>query len=147
MTKLASHWLHDQSLAFASALLSGNPHSIATPLAETCTDLIQDKLFEDVLSLSDTTLSLIASLGEADSDTEYLRNEGLKSLAERTDVVARARIVAAKEPQLRESVTTKKASLSRVLVSHAVYVLKQRHLSAGKFFKWLHRSASAATPG
>lgn len=147
MTKLSSYWLHDQALAFAATLLSGNPHSIATTMAETCIDLIRDKLFEDVLALSDTTLSLIASLSDAYTDPEYLHSEGLESLVERSDVVARAREIARKELQLREATTAKRVGLSRVLVSHAVYILKQRHLSASKFFKWLQRAGSVATPG
>ncbi len=148
MSELASYWLQDQSLSFAAALLSGNPNSIATAMAETCVDLIRDNLFDNVFALSDTTLSLIASVGDAYDNPDYLRNEGLEGLAERSNVIGSARETARKELLLRESTTgAKRISISRVFVSHAVCVLKQRHLSANKFFKWLQRSGGLATPG
>lgn len=147
MSELASRWLRDQSLAFTAAILSEEPHSIATEMAETCMDLIQDTLFADVIGLSDTTLSLIASVDEAYSDVSYLREAGFETLAERSVTIAKARTTVREELDLRGATSGKRACISRVLVSHAVYVLKQKHLSAGKFFKWLQRTSGAATPG
>ena len=150
MNELASYWLRDQSLAFAAALLSVDPFDtskIKSDEVECWIDIILDKLSGDLFVLSDATLSLVASIDEAYCSSVSLINAEIDAPVERSKDITRVRDIAERELRSREKRLEKTSSMSRVFVSHAVYVLKQRHLSAKKLFRWLQYSSGSALPG
>ena len=148
MSDLAALWLQDQSVSFAAALLGEEPTQMRADeeFPEVCASVIVENLQGDAAaSLSDTTLSLVGSIPTIYTNPAKLVDEEFEGLASRAEDLKAAVARAGREVKRRSKADG--TYLNRVLVSHAVYVLKRQRLSAEKFFKWLHRSSGKAVPG
>jgi hypothetical protein len=149
---LGEYWLRDQAAAFAATLL-GTHDPLSEPRSLACAKYLADSL--DVVSvelLSDSTLRLLSTIDRACYD--WYREDCVKELstAWKLDSFSAGPIhlgaLAAKahrELLKRDKVGT--GELNRILISHAVYLLRRPHLPALKILKWLHRAAPKAVPG
>jgi len=136
---LHSTWLLDQQLAYCATRLSDLFTERNEREAKHFAKWLREGVTDDAVgALSDATLALVEStcpLGEP------------ALCAELFDSIGAAQSLAKHELDLRESTDAKKARLPAVQVAHAVYLLRQPHLSMLNFAKWLHRSGSGANLG
>ena len=145
---LAELWLKDQSIAFASTLLGTfDPFSDVRTLA--CARYLIDSFASvPVAMLTDSTLLLLATISNEYHDyftSEHLENAGLNNFCACPLQLAPLAAVARDELAKRDQIAA--GDLNRVLISHAVYLLRRPHLSAQKFLKWMSRAAPKAAPG
>jgi hypothetical protein len=145
MRALHELWLKDQSIAFAATLLGDGPH-LLRHLRRACVEIViggLDAVREG--NVSDSTLSLVRTIAADYRQPESLADAEFADAGQLAEQITKVVELADKELARRERGT--REYLNRVLVSHAVYVLKRPHVSAEKFLKWLHRSSRKATPG
>lgn len=145
MQTLHELWLKDQSLAFAATLLADGPH-LLPHLRHACAETViegTDCIKEGMVS--DSTLWLVRTIADDYRDTESLADAEIDDADRLAAGLGEAIDLASKQLNRREEISDK--YLNRILVSHAVYVLKRPHMSAEKFLKWLHRWSRKATPG
>lgn len=145
---LTELWLKDQAIAFASTLLGTfDPFSDVRMLA--CARYIADNLaVVPVEMLTDSTLLLLSTISDDYHDyftLDHLEETRLKAFSAGPIHLGPLAAVAGNELARRDTVAA--GDLNRVLISHAVYLLKRPHLSALKFLKWLNRAAPKAVPG
>ncbi|KCZ85076.1 hypothetical protein HAD_05325 [Hyphomonas adhaerens MHS-3] len=144
--KLSDHWLRDQSFAFAATLLGDYDPEIFEPRQSACAMLLAQSVDTVRAGLiSDSTLSLISTIDESYVDESFLAKNGWNELTAAALPLGHAVLVAREELSKRDEVSAN--GLNRVLISHAVYVLKRRHMTAVKFLKWLQRAVPGAVPG
>ncbi|MDD2867259.1 hypothetical protein [Neomegalonema sp.] len=142
---LAACWLQDQSIAFAATLL-GKIDAIFEPRPFACASLIAESI--DAIHaglLSDSTLALVSTIDRNYYDKDRLANWDLLQLLSVADPLELAVTAAQAELAKRDGIGAN--GLNRVLISHAVYLLRRPHLSCLKFLKWLNRAAPHAAPG
>jgi hypothetical protein len=137
---LSTCWLQDQSIAFAATLLGevdalfeDRPFACASYIVN-CIDVIRSGL------VSDSTLALITSIDPDYKNADRLGELGLERIAGVADALATTVAVAKRDGLIANG-------LNRMLISHAVYLLKRPHMTAVNFFKWLRRAAPTAVPG
>lgn len=142
---LSAAWLQDQSIAFAATLLGKvDPFFEDRPYA--CASLIVKNV--DIIRaglVSDSTLALLTTINPDYRDAQKLREWALPKLADVAESLAITVAVAETELAKRDGVAAK--GLNRMLISHAVYLMKRPHVSAIKFLTWLNRAVPTAVPG
>ena len=145
---LAEAWLKDQAIAFAATLL-GTYDPSSGPRTLACARYLETSLADmPVELLSDSTLSLLATIG-----TEYYEYFSMDKLARRKQAqyvdgpILLEPLARKAQAELANRDTVAASGLNRVLISHAVYLLRRPHLSALKILKWLNRAAPNAVPG
>ena len=142
---LSQSWLVDQAIAFAATLLGDVDISFeARSLAATHCIIDSTDRFRAGL-VSDSTLALATTIDTDFFKAETLRDYGLEKLAGCADELSDAVKVARGELSRRDGISRNR--LNRMLISHAVYLLKRPHLSTLKFLKWLDRAVPTAVPG
>lgn len=142
---LSDYWLRDQTIAFAATLL-GEVNDEFEPLSVACAEVLMKhiEVFRSGL-VSDSTLRLATTVDENLFNEDFLETQGLETLPGIMSRLAETVAEAQKELDGRDAISGR--GLNRVLISHAVYLLKRRNLSAVQFLTWLHRAASGAVPG
>ncbi len=140
---LRSYWLQDQYLAFAAAQICDK--GVDFHVLSSRTKLITEQLSQDVVAiLGESTLSLLTAIPEMlrTSDAHDGNEEQARELSDAWEL-------ARQEAGRREAGGAKgtEQRINRMLISHAVYVLREGHLTAPKFFKWLLRSQEMRLPG
>jgi hypothetical protein len=142
---LSQSWLHDQSIAFAATLLGKVDISLeARALAAAEFIVASIDRFSNGM-VSDSTLALVTTVDEDYRDAEKLNTWGFERLPGCAAALDQAIKVAQAELARRDAIAA--SSLNRMLISHAVYLLKRPHLPAVRFLKWLNRAVPAAVPG
>lgn len=142
---LGGQWLVDQSLTFAATLL-GTLDKKFKGRNRACVELLlkNETLLRKGI-LSDSTLAMIASIDTRYCNRQVLDDYGFDDLLAKAEDLSRLVTEAEQQRQQREAMDSN--SLNRLLISHAVYLLRRPQLTAVKFLKWLLRAAPEATPG
>lgn len=143
---LSDHWLTDQVLAFSATLLGDGDLAGSEYLYNACVELLLEQgsaLYGG--SLSDSTLRLLVTINDSVYDEEYLEKNDLPVLLNAASEIRQMVDEARRQLNDRDNVSAKK--MNRMLISHAVYLLKRRDLSAKQFFIWLSRAADGVVPG
>lgn len=142
---LSKSWLHDQSIAFAATLLGEVDISLeARALAAAEFIVASIDRFSNGL-VSDSTLALVTTVDRDYCDAQKLSVWGFERLPACAAALEEAIKVAQAELARRDAIATH--NLNRMLISHAVYLLKRPHLPAVRFLTWLNRAVPAAVPG
>lgn len=143
MQVLHDLWLSDQRLALVSAILCGNgedglldPGALA--LLSQATKVVAEEAAGDNLGyLSETTLALVSKIPKCYVEPDAEEFPGGVSLVAALDSVNQ-------EIALRQDGDKR---MSTIHIGHAVYLLRQQHLSIRDFFKWVRRSGRSVAPG
>lgn len=143
MRSLHDLWLSDQRLALVSAILCGNgedgllDRDALTLLAQATKVVAQEAACENLGHLGEATLALASKIPSCYVVPDEEDFPGGVSLVSALDKVNQ-------EVALRHEGSQR---MSSVHLAHAVYLLRQQHLSIRDFFKWLKRSGRGVTPG
>lgn len=139
MRTLHTQWLCDQTVALGAAILAGTDLAVADggdiARLEQATRAVAVISDASVGFLGDSTLSLLAKIPDAFHAPD---SEILGGATPLEDAISSAR----SEIVRRENGAH---VLSGVLITHAVYLLKQPHLSLRDWLKWLRRCGGPAT--
>jgi len=141
MRTLHQKWLCDKSSALSAAILAGTDLGVADSAErkrlERATRFIAANVTtEHVGFLADATLALLEKVPEAyrkDPDNELL-----------PEAVSLSPAIAAVQPEIECRIAGGQR-VPEILIAHAVYLLKQPHLSIRDFLKWLKRSKEPET--
>lgn len=143
MPSLHELWLSDQRLALAAAILCGNGEDglldsgALDLLAQAAKVVSVEAAAANLGYLADATLALVSKIPACYVTPDAEEFPGGVSLVAALDGVN-------KEVVLREDSTKR---MSAIHISHAVYLMRQSHLSIRDFFKWLTRSGRNVAPG
>ncbi len=143
MDSLEDIWLRDQALALSATLLADLPNAVdrwRIDEVSRATQVIADLLSKTSLTvLSDSTISLLASVPTGYANAEELQD--FDAATPLTPFLAQVR----QEVEARKSLLNQQAKSAErrdwpeILISHAVHVLSQDHLSVEDFLKWVQR--------
>ena len=137
-------WLLDQTLALSAALLSGtdleavteNDHDEILDKLEMCTQYISEHMDEYCLrTISLSTLWLLGRVPNAYVEPDF---SIFDCAAPMGAIISRAN----EETERRNS-----GGISPRLLAHAVYLLKQKHITSTSFFIWLKRCCGKSLTG
>lgn len=145
MSALSKLWLDDQVAALAAAMLADHPDPETEMLdrAGVATLVRATYVVESICGsgktadVSDQTLALLAAIPRA-----YFAPD--RELLPGAFAVANAMTEIERELELRR---LQRERCSGILVSHAVYLLRQSHVTLRDWLTWLHRFGDSRTTG